>query len=475
MTTKIRFINIFIFLLFICGCAWIGKQADKDAKFANEYYDKGLAYEQNGDLTKAFEQYKLALTITPDDRRIIEKRNQTESRLRAAAERRYKTGIKFYNQGRIPQARRQFLLALKAWPEHSKSLKMLIPRKEEEKQIKYIIHTIKPGESISKLAKMYYGDYREFPTIAKFNNFSDATQVRIGQKVKIPEITGLPFLVQEHEIKIAGKPSADESSSFQAPDEDVLSGEYMEHIIKPGESISKLAKMYYGDYRKFHIIAKFNNLSDSAQVETGQMVNIPEIIDVPFLIKKEKPIEETAKKPDAVIPPEKIKEEKKETVKEEKEVEETAYKTIQNYRYLGIELFNQKKYQEAITELNKVINASPDDKIVIDYLYQSYYQNGIIFFKKKKYLLAKKGFEKAFVYNKKCPNCLDYINRCKKRYLETHYNKGLTFFANEQLDKAIEEWNLVLGVDPNYKQVKKNIKKARILSLRLEEIKKSRE
>ena len=36
-------------------------------------------------------------------------------------------------------------------------------------QIKrYLVHTIKPGESLSGVAKIYYGDHHKFPIIAKF-------------------------------------------------------------------------------------------------------------------------------------------------------------------------------------------------------------------------------------------------------------------------------------------------------------------
>ncbi len=458
MTTKIRLINIFIILLLIIGgCAWINQQMDKDAKLAGKYYSKGLEYEQNGALPQALEQYKLALTVTPQDRKIIEKRNQTESKLRAMAERHYMAGMKLYKQGRIRKARRQFLLALKDWPEHSKSIEMITPRKKEN-QIKYTMHTIKPGESISKLAKMYYGDYQEFPTIVRFNNFTDATRVQVGQKIKIPEIPGLPFMVPKYEEEIAGKPSSDSIPYFQKPGKDILSGEYVEHIIKPGESISELAKMYYDNYQKYPVIAKFNNLSDIARLDIGQVIRIPEIKDVPF--------KKVVKKPDLIILPPKI--------EKEEEDKKIASKLIQNYRHLGIELFNQKKYQEAIIELNKVINADPDDKIALNYLYLSHYQNGIIFFDKGKYLFAKKDFEKALIYNKNCSNCLDYIDRCKEKYLEVHYNNGLIFFANEKLDKAIEEWNLVYEIDPDYKQVKKNINKAKLFLRRFKEIRNSR-
>jgi cell fate (sporulation/competence/biofilm development) regulator YlbF (YheA/YmcA/DUF963 family) len=57
--------------------------------------------------------------------------------------------------------------------------------------------------------------------------------------------------------------------------------------------------------------------------------------------------------------------------------------------------------------------------------------------------------------------------------METHYNRGLSYFGKQQLSEAVREWELVRAVDPNYKDVEKDIEKAKTLLERLENIKKS--
>ena len=64
------------------------------------------------------------------------------------------------------------------------------------------MHTIGPGDSLSKLAKMYYGDYKKFPIIAEFNGVPDAVAARVGQKIKVPEIEGVPFNVAAKDVGI---------------------------------------------------------------------------------------------------------------------------------------------------------------------------------------------------------------------------------------------------------------------------------
>ena len=50
----------------------------------------------------------------------------------------------------------------------------------------------------------------------------------------------------------------------------------------------------------------------------------------------------------------------------------------------------------------------------------------------------------------------------------------MAFFQNEKLADAIREWELVHALDPNYKDVSKNLQKARALQERLDTITRSK-
>lgn len=252
------------------------------------------------------------------------------------------------------------------------------------------------------------------------------------------------------------------------PKKEMPAKKYIIHTIKPGESLSMVAKTYYGDYKKFSIIAEFNNMPDATQIKVGQKIKLPEIEGVPFLASKQEIKTEDVKAPDSV-PLE------QETRKDEGRKEEEPIDEATNYRYLGIEHFNNKEYPAAIVEFNKVLNANPDDKSAREYLYNTHFQYGIALFEKEDYLAAKKNFETSFSYNKDCEKCQDYIKKSGEIYMETHYNRGLSYFGNQQLAEAVREWELVRAVDPNYKDVEKHIKKAKTLLQRLENIKKSKQ
>jgi tetratricopeptide (TPR) repeat protein len=77
-------------------------------------------------------------------------------------------------------------------------------------------------------------------------------------------------------------------------------------------------------------------------------------------------------------------------------------------------------------------------------------------------------------YDKNCDKCEKNIRKSEDAYKEVHYNKGLAYFGDQKLPEAISEWETVSELDPEYKDVKKNLTKAKNLNERLESIKKSK-
>lgn len=173
-----------------------------EEKIVNKYLQKGKVYEYKGDLVGAFKQYKLATTVNPKNQEALKNRNRLEIKLRSSARKHYKTGLKFQKEGKYGLARRQFLIALRLWPDYPEVVKVLTSKKRFDMK-KYIVHTIKPGESLSKVAMIYYGDYYKFPIIAKYNDISDATDIKVGQKIKVPEIEGIEFFAGNVAVKTA--------------------------------------------------------------------------------------------------------------------------------------------------------------------------------------------------------------------------------------------------------------------------------
>jgi len=485
MKTKIHILGIGLLIVLVSGCAQLTIKPPEP--IANQYMVKAQEYEAKGDLVETLEQYKLALTVDPKNQEAKEKRIKIEQELRELTENHYQTGLNYHRKGQYAQARKEFLTALRYTPDHQEAKKMLREHVIGKEKVKgHVLHTIQHNESISILAKKYYGDPKKFQIIAEYNQLEDATKVQVGQKVKVPVVEGISFFAKT-EDSITSSEKVPESS----PTEVVTVENFITHTVTGGESLSKLALLYYGDYKKFPIIARYNQLNENVGLRVGQEIKIPEIEGVSFA---KKPAEKAVKTPMKPVtspvveePQEEEKEEgKKELEEAEKEKQEEEEKQKEeekeiavvdqsaNYRELGIEFFNEKAYDAAINEFKKVLNIHPTDKKALEYISASHFQQGLIVFGNEDYLTARDEFKASLEYNEDCEKCSEYIKKCEETYMDVHYNKGIMYFRDEKLNETIQEWELVSEIDPKYKDVDENLKKSRKLLERLEKIKKSK-
>ena len=277
-------------------------------------------------------------------------------------------------------------------------------------------------------------------------------------------------------ITLRLKPNHEKAKKMLTTHERVEAKQYIVHTLKPGESLSAVAKIYYGDYKKFPLIAAFNEFEDASRLTVGQKIKVPKIDNTPFLISTQAVKTEKKKQEETYTDP-------SETIANDEaflelatsEMQEEPVDPVALYRDQGISLFEQKQYEEAIFELKKVLSVDANDKEARKYLHQSHFNRALNLMAKADYLTAKKEFDISATYTNRCEECKTYAKQCDESYMDHHYNLGISYFAKEKLQEAIEEWKLVQAVDPHYKDVQKNLQKAELLLHRLEEIKKGRE
>ena len=361
-------ILIIILLMLFSGCTHLPLRV-ADENLLNEYLQQGKQFEADDDQVSALRFYKLAITVEPSNQEANEGIKRMEKVLQDSAEKHYRTGLKLNNEGQYDQARQHFLTALYLRGDYPEAAKMLTARKRIG--IKgYVLHTIKSGESLARIAGRYYGDQSKFPVIAQYNNLTDAALIHAGQEIKVPEIEGLEFLTDKENVEVV-------------------------------------------------------NAED------------PEEKAVTALIDKE------------------------------------PADRIDDYRKQGIRLFRENKYQEAIDEFNKVLEIAHDDEDSQEYFCKSHYELGMDHFENKDYYAAMDQFRASIRYRDDCTICIEYLHKSEELYKELHYKNGMQYYEDEQLVKAIKEWELVTAVDPDYKKAGYHIDKAKVMLRKLEEIKKS--
>ncbi len=438
MKNKAGIISVVFLLVLVVGCSTFGTKSPET--LAKEYMEKAQQYEKKGDLVEALKQYKLVLTVDPANQLAQQKRAALEPQLQKLADEHYKNGIKFYNKGEYGQARKEFLTALRYNPEHANAKAKLTATSKDLGQVKrYIVHTVQADESISTLAERYYGDYRKFHFIAEYNELEDATQVRVGQDIKIPVIEGVPIITDPAAIQTDPGETAE-----PLPGEIITVKRFVIHTVQPEETLSKLAKMYYGDLSKFDVIAKFNDIGTSLRV--GQELKIPEVEGLPFLVEGKVEETKTVALPKSQPLTEAVTEKPKEPEIIKKPI--TMEDQTANYRELGIELYKNKEYSDAIIELDKVLSVNPADQTALNYMALAYFEKGRQLFDNKAYSQAEKEFEASLKYNENCPDCRDYINKIEKKRSANLSDEAIALYNQKKFKEAIVKFEAVVKNDP---------------------------
>ncbi len=350
---------------------------------AKGYLSQGRASENAGNWVEAARYYNLALTVEPQNKQIADSLKRVQAKRLNLAEVHYRQGLRYLAQGKYRDGERQFLAALRYWPQHKGALKKLQSR-TQIKTKRYIMHTVQKGETISIISKNYYNDPKHFQIVAKFNNLPDATTVRVGKELKIPEIEGVPFLVPE------GTPEIRSDSQ----------------------------------------IVNWQLTNRGSEYQEAQQTD-------------------------------------------EVQADVEAFDTmVANYRDAGLQLFHEKKYDEAVIEFKKVVNADPQDFKTQEYLYKAHVNSAQDLLKKKQYHAADQQLQACLDFRTDCLQCLPMIKQCEDAYKELHYQLGIRYFGEEKLEDAINEWQLVQKFDPNYKQVQENIRRAEKISTKIQQLKK---
>ena len=211
------FVAIVCFAILITGCAVPVKEVPRDrmTNLSQGYLQTGIHHEAAGDLVAALRDFKLALTVDPNNQEATIACNRLTTEIRSSAKRHYDTGLTLQRKGQYSLARKEFLTALRLYPDYQEARELLTSKRQMRIKVKikgHVIHKIKPGESLSKLAVFYYGDSRKFSIIAKYNNLSDVAALSVGQELKIPEIRGMELVDSQKDTK--KKPVTTDSDSW---------------------------------------------------------------------------------------------------------------------------------------------------------------------------------------------------------------------------------------------------------------------
>jgi tetratricopeptide (TPR) repeat protein len=152
------------------------------------------AGEGEGLLQRARSQWKVALTIDPDDPEARAGLRELDARIEREVAARMEAGRAAMARGVQLEARRQFLAALALDPANRPAFLAL---QNEVREVETILHTVRAGETLAGLAQRYYGDRSRAEVIWETNQLPPNPRLTAGMRLRVPEIPGVPFVHPE--------------------------------------------------------------------------------------------------------------------------------------------------------------------------------------------------------------------------------------------------------------------------------------
>lgn len=238
--------------------------------------------------------------------------------------------------------------------------------------------------------------------------------------------------------------------------EKITATHHGKHIVQKGETLAIIAKKYYGDYKKFRIIAQYNHLDDATQIEIGQEIMIPEsgVGSMPMAGS-----DTTAEDNDRLAAT------AEDTISQAVEIQ------VANYRDSGKDMLHERDYAAAIVEFQKVLNVIPDDQEARQELSVAHNAYARQLWDRQEIDQSREQFEACLAFRDDCQACRKTVADCENAYKERLYNRGIAFFQDEKPEAALAEWEILQAIDPGYRNVADYIQKAKKISEQLGKLK----
>jgi len=163
---------IWVVLCLFTGCAGLPTSIrkpfiKKETALIEQYQNKAMALEQQGDLQTALSYWQAAHCLNPKDVKFSNKIISLTDTIEKKAEEHFQKGMVYYRKKYFRNARREFLTTLRFNPNHQKApvyLKTKLIRKSSTP------YTVQKGDTLSGIALRFYKDPDKSLMIARLND-----------------------------------------------------------------------------------------------------------------------------------------------------------------------------------------------------------------------------------------------------------------------------------------------------------------
>lgn len=190
-TLQVLFQRCFVVLLIsipmlISGCVTQPISTSLDSRsfevLPEKYRKIALKYEKKGQIPEALESWRVVQELKPDDLAVEQKIENLQRKSSERAEKHFNKGVAYFQKSQLSRARREFLLTLAYDQNHKKALNYL---KIEMQQPVFKTYTVQPGDTLRKIADREWHDPNNIAFIEAFNDVDPAKTLYSGTKLKL--------------------------------------------------------------------------------------------------------------------------------------------------------------------------------------------------------------------------------------------------------------------------------------------------
>ena len=238
------------------------------------------------------------------------------------------------------------------------------------------------------------------------------------------------------------------------------------HTVRAGETLASLAERYYGDRARSEVIWETNRLPPGRPLVIGSTLRIPEIPGLPFQTAGSKPVAPATSVSVAIAtptPPAPARLNGSERPPAQDEPPEVN-PMLADIR----DAVDRKEYATALADLDRFLALNPTEREAYELKKLTLYRQGYALIEQKSY---DDGYKTLQQLARIQPDYLDVtslVQQARRQVIDHHYQEGIRHFREERLQEAISEWRLVLSMDAQHPNARRNIEQAERLLEALE-------
>jgi tetratricopeptide (TPR) repeat protein len=381
--------------------------------------------EARGELGMALDHWRLVEDIAADPKAAEREIQRLEEKIDAAVRSHYQAGLAKVTNNRPTDARNHFLAALRLDPTFYPALRQIRARFSP---FPIRVYQTVPGDRPASVAKKFFGDEKKAFLVAWFNHLPEGRALPPGSLLILPkwEDTGPP-----------------EAKEKPVPDALTLARDR----LSAGDLQGALTLTSQADPSDPEVQALTHTIrleQAAQQIDAGGLADAAtSLAAVPDGFEGKAAIAQTL---DLALK------------------QRQFNLDLNNAR----ELFDQGRYGPCLDQAEMLMQRAPDNTVVARLAAEARYRLALEHFDHQRYREARTVLENMEESHEAGTALKEAVHARLVELAQVHYRNGVKHFINEDLNKAISEWEIALECDPDHAKARENIENARRLLEKIE-------